>query len=231
MRSTLDRPFSTKKYLQNGEKVTHNNLSKLYRDNKSAKDYASAYLKYLSDLLSNLDTKAIANFIEELEKARESGNIVFVVGNGGSAATASHMANDISLDVMKKSGTMRPFRIVSLTDNIPVITAIANDEGFENVFVYQLRVLYNSMDKLVVISASGNSPNVVAAARWVKKKGGIVIGLLGFDGGKLKDICDVCVLVETPKGEYGPVEDIHMIFNHLASNYLQNKVAEEMLNN
>lgn len=208
--------------------MEQNNIVRIYKQNRSAREFAGAYIQYLVSLLEKLDTTAIASFIGELEDARRTSKSVFVIGNGGSAGTASHMANDIGLDVMKKSGTDTPFRIISLTDNIPVITAIGNDEGYENVFVYQLKILYGSMDKLVVISASGNSPNVVAAANWVKKRGGTVIGLLGFDGGALKDICDVCILVETPKGEYGPVEDIHMIFDHLASNYLQNKVGEEM---
>ncbi len=208
--------------------MTHNNLSKLYCDNKSAKDYATAYLKYLSTLLSNLDSEAIASFIAEFEEARATRNTVFVVGNGGSAGTASHMANDIALDVMKKSGTDIPFRVVSLTDNMPLITAIGNDEGYENIFVYQLRLLYNPGDRLVVISASGNSPNVVAAAKWVKKQGGRVSGLLGFDGGELEAICDVVVLARTPKGEYGPVEDIHLIMDHLVGNYLQCKTTEEV---
>lgn len=208
--------------------MDNNNLTKLYRNNRSAKNYAAEYLKYLATLMNNLDTEAIADFIEELEQARESGNTVFMVGNGGSAGTASHMANDIGLDVMKKSGTGRPFCLISLTDNIPIITAIANDEGYENVFVYQLKLQYNHGDKLIVISASGDSSNVVAAANWVKEQGGRVIGLLGFDGGKLKNICDVFILAETPKGEYGPVEDIHMIINHLAGSYLQYKVTEEV---
>lgn len=207
--------------------MVHNNLSKLYLQNKSAKYYAIAYLEYLKGLLDKLDSDAIASLVEELVEARDRRNTIFVVGNGGSAGTASHMANDISLDVMKKSGTNKPFRLVSLTDNVPIITAIANDEGYENIFTYQLKFQYCQGDKLIVVSASGNSPNVVAAATWVKKQGGRVLGMLGFDGGELKNICDVSVVVETPKGEYGPVEDIHMILDHLTGSYLQYRLSEE----
>jgi len=104
--------------------------------------------------------------------------------------------------------------------------AVANDTGYENIFVNQLRIHYRKGDKLVAISASGNSPNVVVAAEWVKKQGGAVIALVGFDGGKLKEIGDVVVQVKAVKGEYGPVEDIHMILDHLVSYWLQYQIQK-----
>lgn len=204
-----------------------NNMVRIFKESKNPQAFAEGYFGYLSDLLKQIDTKAISAFIEELEGARQKGNTVFIAGNGGSAATASHMANDIGLDVLKKSGTSKPYRVMSLTDNVPVMTAIGNDDGYENLFLCQLKIHYRTGDKLVVISASGNSPNIVSAARWVKLQGGTVIGLLGFDGGVLKDICDVVVLAQTPKGEYGPVEDIHMILDHLVGNYLLGKTLQE----
>jgi D-sedoheptulose 7-phosphate isomerase len=91
------------------------------------------------------------------------------------------------------------------------MTAIANDEGYENLFVNQLRLHYRPGDLLVAISASGNSPNVVNAARWVKEQGGRVVTITGFDGGKLKSLGDIAIHIDTPKGEFGPVEDLHMI--------------------
>ena len=204
-----------------------NNMSRLYKESKSPEEFAGSYLNYLSDLLKGLDLKAIAGFIGEFEDARRTGNTVFLTGNGGSAATASHMANDIALDVLKKSGTKNPFRVLALSDSIPLITAIGNDDGYENIFLYQLKIHYRPGDRLVVISASGNSPNVVLAAQWVKERGGRVIGLLGFDGGKLQALCDVAITVKTPKGEYGPVEDIHMVMDHLIANYLLGKTLQE----
>ncbi len=206
-----------------------NNITRLCRESRDAKSFAEGYLRYLVALLQELDNEDIASFISEFEQSRLAGNTVFVVGNGGSATTASHMANDIALGIMKNGRTVTPFRVLSLTDNIPLITAISNDRGYENIFVSQLNFLYNPNDKLVVISATGNSPNIVAAARWVKKRGGRVIGLLGFDGGVLKDLCDVVLLARTPKGEYGPVEDIHMIMNHLVSIYLQHKATDDVI--
>jgi D-sedoheptulose 7-phosphate isomerase len=195
------------------------NLAGIIHDAVNPTEFAGAYLKYLSILLDRVDAKAIAAFIGELESARLTGNTVFVIGNGGSAATASHMANDFGVGT-RAADTGTPLRVLALTDNVAAMTAIGNDDGYENLFLYQLRIHYRPGDKLVAISASGNSPNVVTAAEWVKQRGGAVIGLTGFDGGKLKSLCDVAIHAETPKGEYGPVEDIHMIVDHLVYTWL-----------
>lgn len=200
------------------------NLDRLLGESTDAAEFAGAYLDYLCGLLSRLDRKAVSAFIEELELARLRQKTVFVVGNGGSAATASHMANDLGVGTCATAGG-QPFRVLALTDNVAAITAIGNDDGYEQVFVRQLQVHYQSGDKLVAISASGNSPNVVIAAEWVKRQGGKVLGLVGFNGGALKRLCDVLIHAETPKGEYGPVEDIHMILDHLICAWLRNRVA------
>jgi D-sedoheptulose 7-phosphate isomerase len=204
-----------------------NNVERIFSRSADAAHFAAEYLDYLSELFDKVDRQKIAAFIVELEDAYEHENTIFFVGNGGSAATASHMANDIGMDVLKKGGSKKAFRALALTENLSLLTAIANDNGYDNIFVNQLRIHYRSGDKLVAISASGNSPNVVAAAKWVKSMGGTVVGLIGFGGGKLKDICDVSVLIETPGGEYGPVEDMHMIIDHLIANWLQLKLQKE----
>ncbi|MCX7966166.1 MAG: SIS domain-containing protein [Syntrophorhabdaceae bacterium] len=203
-----------------------NNIERIFSESVGPEDFAEKYLDYLTALFRKLDKNKIAQFIYELEDAYEKGNTIFIAGNGGSAATASHMANDFGMDVLKKSGSDKAFKALSLTDNTSLITAIANDDGYENIFVNQLKIHYRDGDKLIVISASGNSPNVVAAANWVKSKGGKVLGLTGFDGGKLKDICDVVIHVDTKRGEYGPVEDIHTIIDHLVANWLQYKLGK-----
>lgn len=202
------------------------NIEKLLSECDSPVKFADAYFSYLCQLLSQLDTEAIAAFIGELEHAREHQHTVFFIGNGGSAATASHMANDLGIGI-RTGDDDPPLRAVALTDHVAAMTAIANDEGYHHVFVSQLRIHYRPGDKLVVISASGNSPNVVAAAEWVKRRGGKVIGLVGFDGGRLKGICDVIIHIRTPRGEYGPVEDIHMILNHLIFNWLRFQVRKK----
>ena len=204
-----------------------NQIERLFEKSHDFVEFSAGYFEYLYELLERLDTDAVALFIRELESARENQSTVFFAGNGGSAVTASHMANDIGVDVLKKGGSDNPFRILALTDNTAVMTAIANDDGYENLFVNQLKIHYRAGDKLVVISASGNSPNVVAAAEWFKQRAGRTIGIVGFDGGKLKDICDIVIHVQTEKGEYGPVEDIHMIIDHLISNWLICKLKAE----
>lgn len=204
-----------------------NNIERMASEASNIQQFAKNYFSYIAKLLNEIDTDAIAAFIEELELSSKKGDTIFIAGNGGSASTASHMANDIGLDVMKKSDADYPFRLLALTDNVPVMTSIGNDNGYDNIFLYQLKMLYKPGDKLIVISASGNSPNVVVAAQWVKQQGGIVIGLVGFDGGRLKDICDITIHVKTPKGEFGPVEDIHMIMDHLIANYLLSRAREK----
>lgn len=202
-----------------------NNIERIYSESVDATQFARGYLNYLTKLMTQLDVATIASVIEELETARKQQNTIFIVGNGGSASTASHMANDIGMDVLKKGLIEQPFRAHALTDNMSLLTAIANDDGYQNIFVNQLRIYYRTGDKLIAISASGNSPNVVAAAEWVKERGGKVIGFVGFDGGKLKEISDLAIHVSTPKGEYGPVEDLHMVLDHLIANWLQYKVS------
>ena len=204
-----------------------NNIERIFNESADIQQFSKNYFGHLFKLLNDLDTDAIAAFAEEMERARRENKTVFFVGNGGSAATASHMANDFGMDILKKAGGDLPFRAMALTDNAAVMLAIANDDGYERLFVNQLRVHYRSGDSLVAISASGNSPNVIAAAEWVKKKGGVVMSLVGFDGGRLKAVSDIVIHAKSDKGEYGPVEDVHMIMNHLVANWLQYKVLSE----
>lgn len=185
--------------------------------------FSKAYAAYLASLLQHLNHEGIAACIAQMEEARENGNTIFIIGNGGSAATASHVATDFGSAVLKKSRRPndKPYRALSLTDNIALISATANDTGYEHIFLDQLRIHYRQGDKLIAISASGNSPNVVVAAEWFKAQGGTVIGWLGFDGGKLKDIAQIPIVVETPRNEYAPVEDLHMVINHIVVTWMQ----------
>ncbi len=187
--------------------------------------YAHAYLDYLASCFQSIDSAAVEAFINLLLDARVAGNTVFFIGNGGSAATASHFANDISIGT--RTGDNLPFRAVSLTDNVAVMTALANDEGYDRMFVDQLRVHLRDGDSLVAISASGNSPNLIEAVDYAKTRGATVVGLTGFDGGLLREKSDISLHVPTAKGEYGPVEDVHMIFDHLIGSYLIAEVKHQ----
>lgn len=202
-------------------------IKQIFDEVGDVRDFAKKYAKYMSRLLSELETDAIAAFAEQIEKARKENKNIFIIGNGGSAVTASHMANDFGTDIMKKSGSEIPFRAFALTDNTAVMLAVANDDGYDKLFVNQLRVHYRRGDRLIAISASGNSANVVEAAKWVKERDGAVLSLVGFDGGALKEISDVVVHVKTQKGDYGPVEDMHLIVNHLLALWLQHKIQSE----
>jgi len=198
-----------------------NNINKLCNNSRSAGAFAQGYFNYLKQVLDSITPASIDTLVEEFENARATGNTIFVTGNGGSATTATCMANDIGFDIIKKTGAEKPFRVFALTDNISVITAIANDVGYQNVFLNQLKIHYRQGDKLLAISASGNSPNVVIAAEWVKEQGGRVISFVGFTGGKLKEISNVVVHVKSEAGEYGPVEDAHLVLNYILAHWFQ----------
>lgn len=183
--------------------------------------FASSYFSRLRAVLGTLDLGALHALAEQLDAARREGRTIFVAGNGGSATTATSMANDLGFDILKKTPVKRTFRIHALTDNVAAITAISNDVGYEDVFVNQLSIHYEPGDMLIVISASGNSPNVVAAAEWVKGRGGVVAALLGFSGGRLGEIADINLHFATEAGEYGPVEDAHLVVNHILAHWFQ----------
>ena len=201
-----------------------NNIDKVCGNSKDAGEFAHRYFAYLKQVLDSIGEDDINKLVSEFEAARVSGATIFVAGNGGSATTATSMANDIGFDIIKKTGTDKPFRVLALTDNNSVITAISNDVGYDNIFVNQLKIHYRQGDKLLVISASGNSRNLVLAAEWVKQKGGTVIGFLGFEGGRLKEISDVVLHAKSVAGEYGPVEDAHLVLNHILAHWFQCKL-------
>jgi len=201
-----------------------NNLENAYNNVSNMGEYSKKYFSYLKSVLDKIDENEMNKLEEAFTFCQQNGNTIFVAGNGGSAATATTMANDIGFDIIKKTGTKNPFKLFSLVDNNSVVTAISNDVGYENIFINQLKIHYKQGDALIVISASGNSPNVLKAAEWVKEKEGKIIGFLGFDGGKLMDMCDVSMHVKTESGEYGPVEDVHLIINHILAHWFQNKL-------
>ena len=187
----------------------------------SAERFAAGYLDYLATVLKQIDSRQIAAVIAVLMDARERGKTVFFIGNGGSAATASHFANDLAIGTRSWD---KPFRVVSLADNVAVITAIGNDDGYDLVFERQLRVLMQPGDLVVAISASGNSPNIITALDYAKAHGAVTVGLSAFDGGQLAKMVDLGIHVPTNKGEYGPAEDGHMILDHLIGAYLTRAV-------
>lgn len=201
-----------------------NNLEKIFVEKQNAVDYCKGYTSYLKELLDRLDFEAIDRIIEVFLKARGKGKKIFFLGNGGSAATSSHFTEDLSTITFHLD--QPAFKAISLTDNIAYITALGNDEGYEYIFVGQLKTLLEPGDIVVGISGSGNSPNVIRALEYANENDGITIGLVGFDGGKMKSICDYVVHIKTLKGEYGPVEDLHLILVHIICTYLRLKLKK-----
>lgn len=194
-------------------------LKKHYKRSSSKKDFGIRYLSYLTGLIKGLNMDVVSRIIDEIELACERGNTLYLIGNGGSAATASHYANDLRIGI--RAAGKPDLKAVSLADNISLLTALANDEGFQNVFVHQLDGVLNAKDVVMAFSVSGNSENVIQAIMYARMMGAVTIGLTGFDGGKLKDITDINLHVPTFKDEYGPVEDVFSIIGHLIYSFLK----------
>jgi len=167
------------------------------------------------------DLEKLCNMLLE---ARKNGRTIFFAGNGGSAATASHFTNDMVKGL--SPGNPRRFRAFSLVDQVPVITALANDYDYSVIFVEQLKNYAEEGDLLVVISGSGNSPNVVKACEYARENGIRTAALTGRDGGKLKGICDLSVIA--PVDGMEEIEDIHMLWEHCVICTLKENISSEV---
>jgi D-sedoheptulose 7-phosphate isomerase len=182
------------------------------------------YFQEIRRCLESLRPEDVARFMECLEQAYRDDRQVYIIGNGGSAATASHMACDLAKNVYPPDADVpvRRFRVSSLTDNVALITALANDCGYDDVFSEQLRNLLQRDDLVIAISASGNSPNVLKALALARSKGARTAALLGFDGGKARHMVDAALIVESD--DYGRVEDLHLMLNHLVGAWMRQMV-------
>jgi D-sedoheptulose 7-phosphate isomerase len=181
------------------------------------------YLDRLTTTLESMPAESIERLSEMLYRAYVDGKQVFTLGNGGSASTASHMAADLAKNTIGPN--MRRFRIMSLNDNIPMLTALSNDLGYENVFAEQLQNLIQPGDVLIVLSGSGNSPNVVKAMEYARSQSAEVGALLGFGGGRAAELADISILVES--SDYGVVEDAHLVLNHILVEYFRQRLTDE----
>ena len=175
-------------------------------------DYITCEIK----TLQRLDIKAINDALNLLLQTQNNHKWIYIFGNGGSSATASHFQNDFGKGISEYIDNK--FRFRCLNDNIATLMAIANDIGFEEVFRFQLRGIIEPGDLVIAISGSGNSTNVINAVEYAKKCGNKIIGLTGYDGGKLKKLSDISLHV--PVNSMQVTEDIHMIFDHLMMSML-----------
>ena len=193
-------------------------LAQLFDEAASPEDYAKRYLARLAEVLQTLDTAAIARIIDVMDTATRNGKTLYFLANGGSAAVASHWVNDLVAGGYQEG--VPPFKAFCLCDNVESVTAIANDSGFDNIFSYQLRTCLQPGDVVYAMSVSGNSENVIRAVDYAKEVGATTIGICGFGGGRLKDRCDITVHAGTTPDEYGPVEDMFAILDHVVTGYL-----------
>lgn len=169
------------------------------------------YLLTLKAVIDNFPVADLETILAAVEKARENGNTVFTCGNGGSWATAAHIAADFSKNT-RMPGQKR-LKVIGLGDNVPSLTAYANDEGYDRVFAEPLITLMKPGDVLIAISGSGNSPNVLKAVETANEIGATTLGLTGFHGGELAKVVDHAVVI--PSNSIEMVEDFHMIIDHV----------------
>lgn len=185
----------------------------------TAAEFAKWYRAETVKQWESLDLEAVARLAQAVVHCQESGKQIFAVGNGGSASSSSHIA----CDLMKTAAVpgRKPVKCLSLSDNAALMTACGNDLSFDDVFSRQLENLCGQDDLVILISGSGNSPNLVKAAEIARSRGAKTAALLGFDGGKLKNIVDI--VVHMPCDQYGVIEDLHMSIGHIITFYLKQR--------
>lgn len=189
------------------------------------------YISQLNLVLNTLDQSAMDKAVAQIESAFLANHTIFVAGNGGSAATASHLACDFAKTTLghQPKGAKVRLKSIALNDNTPLLTAYGNDVSYEDAFAETLRTLAHSGDVLIVISASGNSPNIISCLHAAQELGVTTIGFLGFQGGKAKPICDTVILAESTN--YGVIEDAHAVVMHMLTEKLKTIVGSAQLQN
>jgi len=173
--------------------------------------YIQWYLDEVSHILHQLPQDQIIQIVDILKQARLARKHIFLIGNGGSAGTASHFANDLLKSTVAEDKPR--IKVIALTDNIPVMLAYANDCGYETIFAEQLDALADSGDVLVAFSGSGRSPNVIRALDLARERGLTTVGFTGQDGGEMQGRCDVCLVAPCQPMEQ--IEDVHVVLTHL----------------
>jgi D-sedoheptulose 7-phosphate isomerase len=181
-----------------------------------------SYLEELSSVIQDLPIASINDLVRTFLQAYDRGRTIFLFGNGGSAALASHMTCDLGKGTAPAAG--KRLRAVALTDNVALITAWANDTRYDRIFAEQLENLLAPGDVAFAISASGNSPNILAALSLARQAGAVTAGITGFRGGQMKALCDVCVVV--PSDNMQIIEDLHLSVAHSVFRVLQHEIQQ-----
>ena len=182
-----------------------------------------SYINKEIDVLKTLDVSSINNVLTAVVDAYNRDGNIYIFGNGGSAATASHFKNDFNKGISEYLD--KKFNFVCLNDNIATVMAIANDLGYENIFEFQLKGKLKRNDLVIAISGSGNSENVIKAIEYAKQQGIKTVGITGYDGGKLAKMVDISF--NAPVNDMQITEDVHMILDHLMMSVLMNRINNE----
>lgn len=182
---------------------------------------AQSYFEYLSRVVHKLPLPDIDRVCNVLLDAYENDRAIYLFGNGGSAALASHLTCDLGKGTA--NGSSKRFRVLSLTDNIPLMTAWANDRAYEDIFAEQLVNFVRKDDVAFAISGSGNSPNVLNALRVARTLNATTVGLTGYQGGKMKQLCDACVIV--PSDNMQIIEDLHLCVAHAIFSAIRKRIG------
>ena len=187
----------------------------------SSEKFSKEYLKQLKEKIEDLDNKKLNTIIQVILHAYKNDKQIFIFGNGGSASTSSHFANDLAKGTVKdfNDKNEKRFKVISLSDNIPLLTAYANDLSYNDIFSEQLANFVNEGDVVIGISASGNSMNVIKGIQLAKQKKAVTVGLCGFSGGELKEEVDYYIHVKS--NHYGIVEDMHHVVMHIVSYHIK----------
>lgn len=181
------------------------------------------YLKGLRSCLDEISKQDIEDIVDIIIAAYKEGRQIFIMGNGGSATTACHFARDLQIGTAVE-GKPR-VKAFSLTDNVALVTALANDNDYSSIFKEQLVGQIEEGDVVIGISASGNSPNVLRGIEFARSQGAVTVGLIGFGGGKLKDFTHKCVVLSSQ--DYGQVEDIHLTLDHIISYLVKERIIND----
>lgn len=186
--------------------------------------FAKEYLNELSSSLEKVDLNAVDKAIELMMEAHENGSRIFIAGNGGSSATASHIVCDFNKGI--SANTDKKFEMICLSDSTPTLTAIANDYGYDQVFVFPLKGRMKAGDIFIAISGSGNSKNILNAAEYARSQGNTVIAMTGFDGGELFKMADVNI--HFPLKDMQKAEDAHSVILHLMARAIAEQYGVSM---
>ncbi len=187
------------------------------------KEFIAQYIRELEEILDSVQIDKLENIVELIYDAYKKNKQVFIFGNGGSASTASHFACDLSKGTILE-GKPR-LKAMSLNDNMALITAISNDLDYTEVFREQLKNMINEGDVVMGITASGNSDNILKAMEYARKHSANTVGIIGFGGGKLKDVVDKHIIISN--NDYGQVEGFHVVLAHLISLCFKEKIKNE----